>query len=51
VRRLWPEVVVMRVLLIEDDDDARSLMEIVLAERGHDVAAFADAESAWSSSR
>jgi DNA-binding response OmpR family regulator len=37
----------MRVLLIEDDADARSLMEIVLAERGHDVAAFADAESAW----
>jgi DNA-binding response OmpR family regulator len=37
----------MRVLLVEDDADARALIEIVLAERGHEVAAFADAESAW----
>jgi DNA-binding response OmpR family regulator len=37
----------MRVLLVEDDADARALIEIVLVERGHDVAAFADAEAAW----
>lgn len=37
----------MRVLLVEDDADARTLMEIVLSERGHDVAAFGDGESAW----
>ena len=37
----------MKVLLVEDDDDARMLMGMVLAERGHEVAAFPEAESAW----
>ncbi|HZQ98936.1 MAG TPA: response regulator [Chloroflexota bacterium] len=37
----------MKALLVEDDDDARALMEIVLTERGHEVVAFADAEPAW----
>jgi DNA-binding response OmpR family regulator len=37
----------VRVLLVEDDSDARMLMEIVLAERGHDVAAFPNGEAAW----
>src|SRR5437763_11529629 len=37
----------VKVLLVEDDHDARTLIEIVLAERGHEVAPFGDAESAW----
>jgi DNA-binding response OmpR family regulator len=37
----------VKVLLVEDDADARALMEIVLTERGHDVVALGDGESAW----
>jgi DNA-binding response OmpR family regulator len=37
----------MRVLLVEDDPDLRLLVQNILVDRGHDVHAFADAESAW----
>ena len=37
----------MRVLLVEDDPDLRLLVENILVGRGHSVASFSDAESAW----
>jgi DNA-binding response OmpR family regulator len=37
----------VNVLLVEDDPDLRMLMEAILAELGHDVASFNDAETAW----
>ena len=37
----------MKALLVEDDPDLRLLIQNLLVERGHDVHAFADAESAW----
>jgi diguanylate cyclase (GGDEF)-like protein len=41
----------MRVLLVEDDVSIRSLVEEVLSQRGHTVAAFGDAEEAWKASQ
>src|SRR5688572_31053140 len=41
----------MRVLLVEDDPDLRLLVQNILVERGHDVRAYADAESAWDACR
>src|SRR5262249_54362045 len=38
----------LKVLLVEDDRDARDLMEIVVAERGHEVVALPSAQAAWS---
>ena len=35
-----------RILLVEDQDDIRTVLEIALTQRGHDVDAFADGESA-----
>jgi DNA-binding response OmpR family regulator len=37
----------MKALLVEDDPDLRLLIQNILVERGHDVHAFSDAESAW----
>jgi DNA-binding response OmpR family regulator len=37
----------MNVLLVEDDPDLRLLVQNILVDGGHDVHAFADAESAW----
>ncbi|MBI4493341.1 MAG: response regulator [Chloroflexi bacterium] len=37
----------MRALVVEDDRLARALVVEVLRRRGHDVWAFADAETAW----
>lgn len=37
----------MRVLLVEDHIDIRSLFEQVIAARGHEVTACGDGESAW----
>ena len=41
----------MRVLLVEDDPDLRLLVQNLLVERGHDVHAYPDAESAWDACR
>lgn len=41
----------MRVMIVEDDPDLRLLVQNILVERGHDVTAFADAESAWDACR
>jgi DNA-binding NtrC family response regulator len=37
----------MRVLVVEDDAATRAVIEKILRTRGHEVTAFADAESAW----
>ena len=37
----------MKALLVEDDPDLRLLIQNLLVERGHDVHAYPDAESAW----
>ncbi|MBI1814213.1 MAG: sigma-54-dependent Fis family transcriptional regulator [Deltaproteobacteria bacterium] len=37
----------MRVLVVEDDAATRAVIEKILRARGHEVTAFADAESAW----
>jgi DNA-binding response OmpR family regulator len=37
----------MKVLLVEDDPDLRLFVQNILVERGHDVHAYSDAESAW----
>lgn len=37
----------MRILLVEDDDATRMLMELILQNRGHVVDSCVDAESAW----
>ena len=37
----------MNVLLVEDDPDLRLLIQAILAELGHDVSSFSDAETAW----
>ena len=37
----------MRILLVEDDDAIRTMMEFILRLRGHEIDAFMDAESAW----
>ncbi len=36
-----------RTLVVEDEPTTRLFLEAVLADRGHDVEAFADAEGAW----
>ncbi len=41
----------MRALLVEDDVVTRHLVQRILRDRGHEVAAFSDAETAWSSCR
>lgn len=41
----------MRVLLVEDHIDIRSLFEQVIQARGHEVTACADGESAWEAYR
>lgn len=37
----------MDILLVEDDPEMSQFFQLVLAERGHNVIAFADGESAW----
>jgi DNA-binding response OmpR family regulator/GAF domain-containing protein len=37
----------MKALLVEDDPDLRYLVETLMADLGHEVSAFGDAESAW----
>ena len=37
----------MRILLVEDDDAIRTMMEFILRLRDHEIDAFMDAESAW----
>jgi signal transduction histidine kinase len=37
----------MKTLLVDDDPDIRAFIGQVLRMRGHEVAAFADAETAW----
>src|SRR5688500_15550099 len=37
----------VKALLVEDDPDLRGLVASVLSERGHEVAAFGDAEAGW----
>src|SRR6266542_5086156 len=37
----------MKVLLVEDDEEARTILKQLLKARGHEVAAFGDAETAW----
>ncbi|HEY3078537.1 MAG TPA: response regulator [Chloroflexota bacterium] len=37
----------MKALLVEDDPDLRDLVATLLAEMGHEVSAFGDAEAAW----
>jgi diguanylate cyclase (GGDEF)-like protein len=37
----------LRVLVVDDDSDARATLGEYLSMRGHDVTAMADAESAW----
>src|SRR5262245_38192229 len=37
----------VNVLLVEDDPDLRLLIQAILAELGHDVSSFSDAETAW----
>ena len=37
----------MRVLVVDDDGDARATLGDYLSMRGHDVTTMADAESAW----
>jgi len=37
----------MKVLLVEDDEDARKILKQSLKVRGHEVTDFGDAEAAW----
>jgi len=43
----WSRMIGMRTLLVEDDATTRFLVESLLRERGYEVTAVADAESAW----
>src|SRR5258708_5839104 len=37
----------MRILIVEDDSDAREMLQVLLQLEGHDVDAAANGEEAW----